>query len=125
MYGGWPVETERFINQNHFAGNMFPQQSFSNQPCTFLQSKEMAEQLKSDSAHLRTVLNDFSASFLKNQNRRPLAEAVAWAKSDLREFNRIARGSEIYSVYLAETEERIKQAEETLRNCMFSQDTLS
>lgn len=125
MYGGWPVEIERFINQTPFAGSMFPQQSFSNQSCTFLQSKDMAEQLKADSTHLRTVLNDFSASFPENQNWRPLAEAVAWAKSDLREFSRIARGSEVYSVYLTETEERIKQAEETLRNCMFSQDTLS
>lgn len=85
----------------------------------------MAEQLKADSTHLRTVLNDFSASFPENQNWRPLAEAVAWAKSDLREFSRIARGSEVYSVYLTETEERIKQAEETLRNCMFSQNALS
>jgi len=125
LYGGWPVETERFINQDLFAGNMFPQQFFSSQPCTFLQSKEITEQLKADSAHLRTILNDFSASFPENQNWRPLAEAVAWVKSDLREFNQIARGSEIYSVCLTETEERIKQAEEALRNCMFSQDTLS
>jgi len=120
LYGGWPVETERFINQGPFAGNMSPQQSFSGQPCTFLQSKEMAKQLKTDSAHLQTILNDFNVSFPEKQNWRLLAEAIAWVKYDLRELNRIARGSEVYSVCLAETEKLIKQVEGALRNCMFS-----